>query len=84
MTTRRNLQNRLDRLAAASGQECSPEEWAARFVRDSSGGVVAEKSADTIPVARFENEHYQIDICAALDAIPEWIDVDEDLPVIAP
>ena len=44
----------------------------------------AEKSADTIPVARFENEHYQIDICAALDSIPEWIDTDEDLPVIAP
>lgn len=74
------LARRLDRLAAASGQDRSTEDLTARFVRDNT----AEKSADTLPVTQFKNEHYQIDICAAPDSVPEWIDADEDFPVIAP
>jgi hypothetical protein len=59
----------------------SPEAWAKRFTREQAAGDREDPGSDDVLVAFTENSHYRIEIHAAPDDMPEWIDSDADLPV---
>ena len=77
MPTERDLFRRLDRVESDE----TAEEWADRFFREQSVGNRSDPGADGVLVTVAENEHYRVEVHAAPDDVPDWIDIDEDLPV---
>ena len=78
MATERDLYRRLDRMEPNHGDA---EAWARGFVDEQGDGDREDPGSDGVPVAFAENEHYRVEIHAAPDDVPDWIDSDADLPV---
>ena len=77
MPTERDLFRRLDRVESDE----TAEEWADRFFREQSVGDREDPGSAGVFVAFTENEDYRIEAHATSDGVPDWINIDEDLPV---
>jgi hypothetical protein len=77
--TWRDLSRRVDRLEPERAGNA--EAWADRFSREQSVGDREDPGSAGVFVAFTENEDYRIEFHAAPDDVPDWIDIDADLPV---
>jgi len=77
MPTERDLFRRLDRVESDE----TAEEWADRFIDEQACGNRSDPGADGVLVAVAENEHYRFEVHADPSDVPDWINIDEDLPV---
>lgn len=78
MTTRRDIERRLSEIDA---EQSSIAEWVEEYIDTRSPDDPPDDLENPVRIRVYENDHYWIGVHAEESAIPEWIDVDEDLPV---